>query len=272
VVARQKGAPMVVETPAGVVTVKGTTFRLAVDPEDKKGTRLDVEEGLVALKNKLTGKSVDVAAGSFGVAAGPELRAQALPIDEIVLTAAQAKVTGGEWRITKDGLQSVALFRSGGEILQVPSYVSINFDADANRDYHLWVRGECTGTGPDRGLQDGLVLKFARGQVIQKLTGWGKLSLGSDGAGLSGWGRDPGVVWIGGDGDWYDAQGSRTPDAQGGIARRGDEVPAVVRFARPGAQTLRLYVFEGPMRIDAIWLSTTQKTRPDPAQGGPVKK
>ena len=268
-VAKQKGAPMVIDTPLGIATIRGTIFRLTVD----QGTRLEVEEGVVNLKHKTTGKSVDVAAGFYAVAAaGVDLRSQALPIDEILLTPAQAKVTGGEWKLTKEGLETAAVFRSGADALLVPSYVTISFDADANRDYHVWVRGECLGKAGDRGLQDGIILKFARSQVVERLIGWGKTPLGPDGVGLSGWGRDPGVVWIGGDGDWYDAQGARTSDSQGGTSRRGDEVPAVVRFARPGLQTLRMIVFEGPMRVDAIWLSTTQKTRPDPAQGGPVKK
>jgi hypothetical protein len=49
-------------------------------------------------------------------------------------------------------------------------------------------------------------------------------------------------------------------------------MPAMVRFARPGTQALRVYLAEGPMKIDAIWLSTTQKSRPDAAQPGPVKR
>jgi hypothetical protein len=47
-----------------------------------------------------------------------------------------------------------------------------------------------------------------------------------------------------------------------------DEQPVVVRFARGGPQLLRLYASETPIRIDAIWISATQKTRPAP-QGSP---
>ena len=46
--------------------------------------------------------------------------------------------------------------------------------------------------------------------------------------------------------------------------------PFAVRFARSGRQTLRLHHYESPMRVDAIWLSATQKTRPAADRHGPV--
>lgn len=77
VVAKQpKGEPMIVLTPHGQVKVVGTTLRLLVDPDPKKGTRLDVEEGKVELKD-LAGKTVLVESGHFAVAAtGVELLAR----------------------------------------------------------------------------------------------------------------------------------------------------------------------------------------------------
>jgi hypothetical protein len=73
-----------------------------------------------------------------------------------------------------------------------------------------------------------------------------------------------------GDGDFFDKAGFRVEPSKG-TGRLGDEMPATVRFLRPGLQTLRMYLLEGPMRIDAVWLTTTQNTRPDAAQVGPVK-
>lgn len=40
-------------------------------------------------------------------------------------------------------------------------------------------------------------------------------------------------------------------------------------FPRAGRQILRIYGVEPPVRIDAIWLSTTQKTRPEASVSAP---
>lgn len=80
VVAKQpKDQPMIVLTPHGQAKVVGTTLRLMVDPDPKKGTRLEVEEGKVELKN-LAGRTVLVESGHYAVAAeGVELVARKLP-------------------------------------------------------------------------------------------------------------------------------------------------------------------------------------------------
>ena len=62
------GEPMIFATPHGEARVVGTTLRLHVDPDPKKGTRLDVEEGKVELKN-LSRKTVCVESGRYVVAA-----------------------------------------------------------------------------------------------------------------------------------------------------------------------------------------------------------
>jgi hypothetical protein len=279
VVSKQpKGQPLVVDTPTSEATVVGTTLRIKVDPELAKGMRLEVEEGTVQLKNRLNGRLVLVESGHFAVAAsGGELKSQLLPIDEILVTAAQAKVTGGEWRVAKNAdmpvgivLESVAMLRKGADLSQLPSYVTMTFEAEANRDYDIWVRGVCVGSG-DRALMDCVIIKFARAQVTQlkPVVDWA-VNPGADGVMLGGWGRATGTRWIGGDGDFFDKSGFRVEPTKG-TGRLGDEMAASVRFARPGLQTLRMYLLEGPMRIDAVWLSTTQKTRPDAAQVGPVK-
>ncbi len=74
-VAPQK-RPMVFETPQGEARVLGTTLRLSTHP--KEGTRLEVEEGKVELRNE-AGRAVLVEAGRYAVAAsGVELAAKPL--------------------------------------------------------------------------------------------------------------------------------------------------------------------------------------------------
>jgi hypothetical protein len=80
VVAKQpKGEPLIFTTPHGQAKVVGTTLRLYVDPDPKKGTKLEVEEGKVELKN-LAAKTVLVESGHYAVAGvGVELVARVLP-------------------------------------------------------------------------------------------------------------------------------------------------------------------------------------------------
>jgi len=61
------GQPMLFETPHGEAKVVGTILRLQVDADPKKGTRLDVEEGKVELRNA-AGKSLMVETGHFAIA------------------------------------------------------------------------------------------------------------------------------------------------------------------------------------------------------------
>jgi len=72
-----------IATAYGEATVLGTTLRITVDPDPKKGMRLEVEEGKVRLKH-LDGKTVDVPAGHFAVAAaGVELASKPFSAMEI---------------------------------------------------------------------------------------------------------------------------------------------------------------------------------------------
>jgi len=86
-VARQPaGLAMVFESPHGEARVLGTTLALHVDADPKKGTRLEVEEGRVELKNG-AGRSVLVDAGHQAVAAsGTVLAVRALPREEVLLS------------------------------------------------------------------------------------------------------------------------------------------------------------------------------------------
>jgi hypothetical protein len=68
-VAKQpKDQPLIFTTPHGEAKVVGTTLRLIVDPDPKKGTRLEVEEGKVELRS-LAKKMVLVESGHYAIAA-----------------------------------------------------------------------------------------------------------------------------------------------------------------------------------------------------------
>ena len=68
VVKQPKDQPLIFTTPHGEARVLGTTLRLVVDPDPKKGTRLEVEEGKVELRN-LAKKTVLVESGHYAIAA-----------------------------------------------------------------------------------------------------------------------------------------------------------------------------------------------------------
>ncbi len=98
-VARQPAErPMLFATPQGEARVLGTTLRIAVDPDPKKGTRVEVEEGRVRVKN-LAGRTVDVPGGHFAVAAaGVELVAASMappPLSPMILTPEIGSDPGG---------------------------------------------------------------------------------------------------------------------------------------------------------------------------------
>jgi len=78
------GQPMLFETPHGEAKVVGTILRVQVDADPKKGTRLDVEEGKVELRNAAS-RSVLVEAGHFAVATpGAAPAAKRTPKDEVI--------------------------------------------------------------------------------------------------------------------------------------------------------------------------------------------
>ena len=82
VVSKQpKDQALVIATPHGEAKVLGTVLRIHVDPDPKKGTRLDVTEGKVELRN-LAGKKVLVESGSTATAAaGAPLASGFLELD-----------------------------------------------------------------------------------------------------------------------------------------------------------------------------------------------
>ncbi len=80
-----EGKPLIFATPHGEAKVLGTVLRVLVDPDPKKGTRLEVDEGKVELRNA-AGKSLVVEGGHAATAApGVTLASKPLPKEEVLL-------------------------------------------------------------------------------------------------------------------------------------------------------------------------------------------
>ncbi len=257
VVRQPTGKPLVFTTPHAVARVLGTILKLSVEA---KYTRLDVREGKVQLKRASDNKAVDVAAGNYAVAAdGGEFVSRPSPIDDILLVPAQGELAGSDWRPVPDpaalgGLALEALRTSNRQPhknMADAARVTWVFRADAGRDYYVWVRGMASAK-VDPIKHDAVAIEFVDGKATEREGPSKGLAGGPDRALFNGYMHGTGYWWVGGDAD-----------------AANDVQPVVVRFSRPGLQTLKLYASEVPIRIDAIWISATQKTRPD-AQGGPA--
>lgn len=247
------GSTLVISTPQADVVVVGTRFTVACGPDS---TRVEVREGRVRVSRPADGASVEVPPDQFTVVgAGGPLEAKLIPIDEILLTPAQGKLFGADWRPVKDaeaagGIALESLKGQKGPLQDAPC-VAYTVNAEAGKTYFVWVRGKC-GARTARIEHDAVILDFSDAEVTEP-PGPNKGLTGSLERGLfNGFMHQPGFGWVGGDSD----QGR-------------EAAPVAVKFAKPGRQTIRLYSWESPMRIDAIWLSSTQKTRPDDLQTGP---
>lgn len=248
--------PVVLLTKHAEVTVLGTRFRLTVAGE---GTRLEVTQGRVRIQRLSDRSAVEVRAGHFAVAGTGELAARPVPIDDIVLLPVHGAIGGGDWRIAVDP------DASSGRVFEAPkvgqwakpnttgdtSRVTFTFRADADRDYHVWVRGKALAT--EKQIErDAIILDFAQAAVTERPGVNKGVAGGPERALFNGYSHATGYWWVGGDADG-----------------KNDEIPVVVRFARPGLQTVRMFAYETPVRIDAIWISATQKSRPEPSSSGP---
>jgi len=250
------GAPLVVTTPQADVVVLGTRFSVSCSAES---TRVEVREGRVRVARLSDGASVEVGAEFVAVvgASGP-VEAKPFPIDEIFLSPQQARIVGNDWHPVKDveagsGVALESLKAQKGPLQEAPCVV-YTVNAEAGKLYHVWVRGKCLAKS-SRIEHDAVVLDFGESEVSEP-PGPNKGQTGSLERGLfNGFMHQSGYGWVGSDSD----QGR-------------DSVPVTVRFSKPGRQILRLYSWESPLRIDAIWLSATQKTRPDDAQTAPPRK
>jgi hypothetical protein len=265
VVRQPPGLPAVLVTPHGEARVVGTAFRLVVEPGQ---TRLEVTEGKVTLRRK-DGKSVDVSSGHLAVAQPVgDLSLRPLPIEDILLVPADARAVGGEWKLARDPLastgQALEALETAYKVRKVngsfvydsirnrASYLVFTFQAEAGKDYNLWIRGRSMAT-QERELHDEVAVEPVGGQLSQKCRQLGPT--GDNAFCYTGYSIFPAYGWIGG----YGEDGT------------SDTVPLSIRFSRPGLQTIKVYAIEAPIRIDGLWLSTTQSTRPLLDQRMPVR-
>jgi outer membrane biosynthesis protein TonB len=244
-------APMVFATPHGEARVLGTALRIEVGPQ----TRLEVTEGKVRLV-RTGGKSVDVAAGNFAVCGpGLEPAPKVLHPEEIVLLASQAKIVGDEWRLVADRNAS------GGASLEVaktpfkvvdhvenrPSFALFSFHASAEQEYRLWLRSTSLAAG-DKWLREMVTLDPQNCAMSQKSPFFGTAPTNAyvftGLASWSGYGWSSGTVEEG----------------------KPDKEPIVLKFHKTGPQTLRIFTAHPSIRIDAVWLSARQQTRPPAKQ------
>ncbi len=256
-----QGRPLTIATPHAEASVLGTRLAVMVSGDS---TRLEVTEGRVRLRRRSDGKTVDVAAGHYAVvAAGREMAARPIPVDEILLLPQHGRAAAGDWKVVRDDAavsgQALELARartiSAGrvDIRRRQEFVEFSFTADADRDYWIWVRGRCTAAS-DRPLHDAVAVE-AFNANFSRPTHWRELA--AQGAyPFNGYGKYRGYIWAGGDLD-------EPPEGT------GPKSSVAIRFLRSGGQTIRLHAIETPMRVDAIWLSTTRNTPPEPGCKGP---
>ncbi len=248
--------PLVFATPHGEARVLGTVLRLIVD---FALTRLEVKEGKVRLTRD--GKSVDVAAGQYAVAGKDQpLIARSVSPDEIVLIPQQAKLTGAEWSLQPDPKSlSRMVLEAGATAFKVtdhvetrPSYATFTFYAPADKEYRIWIRTMSQEKG-DPWNRDMVTIEPTRVTMSQKSPFFGAAP--TTAYVVTGVSATPGYSWISGHGE------------EGKV-----EPPLIVKFHETGFQNIRLYVGQPWVRIDAIWLSATQKTRPSAKQVPPTSE
>ena len=248
--------PLVFATPHGEARVLGTVLRLIVD---FSLTRLEVKEGKVRLTRD--GKSVDVGAGQYAVAGKEQpLVARSVSPDEIVLIPQLAKLTGAEWSLVADPKSlsgrileaGVTAFKVIDHVQTRPSYATFTFYAPADKEYRIWIRAASQEKG-DPWNRDMVTIEPTRVTMSQKSPFFGAAP--TTAYVVTGVSATPGYSWISGHGE------------EGKV-----EPPLVVKFNETGFQNIRVYVGHPWVRIDAIWLSATQKTRPSAKQIPPTSE
>jgi FecR protein len=248
--------PLVFVTPHGEARVLGTVLRLIVD---FASTRLEVKEGKVRLTRE--GRSVDVAAGQYAVAGKDQpLATRSTSPDEIVLIPQQAKLTGAEWSLVADpkSLSRMVLeagntaFKVTDHVQTRPSYATFTFYAPADKEYRIWMRLTSQEKG-DPWNRDMVTIEPTRVTMSQKSPFFGAAP--TTAYVVTGVSATPGYSWISGHGE------------EGKV-----EPPLVAKFHETGFQNIRIYVGHPWVRIDAIWLSATQKSRPSAKQVPPTSE
>jgi len=147
-VARQPaGQPMLFLSAHGQAQVLGTTLRIVVEGDPKKGMRLEVEEGKVELAN-LAGRAVVVETGHFAVAAAGALPAsRKLPKEEVLLS------------LTVEDGKKPSLLGKGA--------------VERGPDRHLCIAGEADGGGSRLFFSDeGDGLFIATGEEVLSFDYW----------------------------------------------------------------------------------------------------
>jgi ferric-dicitrate binding protein FerR (iron transport regulator) len=248
-VARQPAdQPLAFVSPHGEAKVLGTVLRLVVEGVS---TRVEVKEGKVQLTRE--GKAIIVSAGQYAVAgAGAPMAPKSLSADEVVLLPQQVKLTGAEWSLQRDirSLTGGSVLEAGPTAFKVvdhvetrPSYATYTFFASADREYRIWIRAASQEKG-DPWNRDMVIFEPTRATLSQKSPFFGAAP--TTAWVVTGVSASPGFTWMSGHGE------------DGKI-----EPPLVVKFHETGFQNIRLYVGHPWVRVDAIWLSTTQKSRPN---------
>lgn len=263
--------PMRFLTKHGEATVVGTVLGVTAE---ERSTRLEVLEGRVRLRRLSDGKSVNVVSGHFAIAGpGVALRSRRLPTDEILLDASDGSLTGSDWEVVSDPASATGdvleakitrRLTAGMSLKDLRSWATFRFYAEAGKTYVLWVRGRCVAPPQTALVADGINVSIEGAAMF-----WPDGRRESLFVNYNGFANRQGYWWVGGDGDLFGAQGKRLGLNPGGNARHGDEIPVRVRFNATGMQTLKLYPNESPMRVDALWLSRSQTTRPADAATGP---
>ena len=242
--------PFTLASAAAEARVLGTALRFTVEPGPKGRAALEVSEGKVRLVRTRDGKTVDVGPGQMAIA-GPDgdLGLRASAVDDILLTAREARLTGAEWKLVADPRAS------GGaslEALKSPhkptdhvetrmAYATFQFWARQDREYTVWVRAYSTGSG-DPWNRDFLVLHPMDGKLNQPSPFFGTAP--TTAFVMTGLGAQNAFGWSSGE--------------------EGKSEPLRFRFSRTGFQTLRLFVGHPGIRVDAVWLSASQVAKPGP--------
>jgi hypothetical protein len=248
-VARQPAdQPLAFVSPHGEARVHGTVLRLVVEGGS---TRVEVKEGKVQLARE--GRAIIVSAGQYAVlGAGAPMTPRSLSADEIVLLPQQVKLTGTEWTLQRDirSLTGGTVLEAGPTTFKVvdhvetrPSYATYTFFASADREYRIWIRAASQEKG-DPWNRDMVIFEPTRATLSQKSPFYGAAP--TTAWVVTGVSAVPGYTWMSGHGE----EGKAEP-------------PLVVKFHETGFQNIRLYVGHPWVRVDAIWLSTTQKSRPN---------
>jgi hypothetical protein len=173
--------------------------------------------------------------------------APAPSLAEIVITAASASTFGGTWRRLADdtAAEGVAVgnpdanaAKVGSALAAPANYVEFTFDAEAGREYRLWIRGRADR---DHWANDSVFVQFsdavtASGQATARIgtSSAFMINLEEDAnRGLSGWG-------------WQD-------NGYG-----AGVLGPLVSFPTTGTRTLRIQTREDGLRLDQIVLSSEQ--------------